>query len=233
MKRFFALLLVMVVLGTGLFAQAEVFSASTAQEARTKALEAFDICALSMEYPDTGAQQGHLIRWSTGIRVYIEGNPTRKDLETINEMFLNLALRVPDLPNITLISRRENSNVQFFFVPLKQLGNFLPGYVDGTWGYFHLNYQSWMIQDAQIGIATDVTDQEARNHLIQEEFTGALGLLNDHFLYSDSILYQPWTTVQHPSEVDWLMLNILYSPLLSPGMEKSKIHSILTEAWTR
>ena len=233
MKRFFAFLLVMVVLGTGLSARAEVFSASTAQEARTKALEAFDVCALSMEYPDAGAQQGHLIRWSDGIRVYIGGNPTRKDLDIISAMFLNLALRVPELPNITLVSREEDSNVQFWFVPLKQLGDFLPGYVEGNWGYFHLNYYNWMIREAQVGIATDVTDQKARNHLIQEEFTGALGLLNDHFLYSDSILYQPWTTVQQPSEVDWLMLNILYSPRLSPGMDKDKIHSILTEAWFR
>ena len=85
----------------------------------------------------------------------------------------------------------------------------------------------------EFGIATDVTDQKARNHLIQEEFIGALGLLNDHFLYSDSILYQPWTTVQQPSEVDWLMLNILYSPRLSPGMDKNKIHGVLTEAWSR
>ena len=54
----FAFLLVMVVLGAGLSARAEVFSASTAQEARAKALEAFDVCALSMEYPDAGAQQG-------------------------------------------------------------------------------------------------------------------------------------------------------------------------------
>ncbi len=233
MKRFLAFVLAVILLAAAASAQAEAFSASTAQEARTKALEAFDVCALSMEYPDAGAQQGHLIRWNEGIRIYIHGSPARKDLEMIDKMLLNLALRVPDLPNITLVSSQERSNVQFYFVPLNQLKDYMPNYVEGNWGYFHLNYNNWMIREAQVGIATDVTDQEARNHLIQEEFTGALGLLNDHYLYSDSILYQPWTTVQQPSEVDWLMLNILYSPLLSPGMEKNKIHSVLTEAWSR
>lgn len=90
-----------------------------------------------------------------------------------------------------------------------------------------------MSGEAQIGIAADVTDQRSRDHLIQEEFFGALGLLNDHDLYSDSIVYQPWTTVQQPSEVDWLMLNMVYSPLLSPGMEKNEIHRILNNAWSK
>ncbi len=234
MKRCAAFLLAAILLGTALTAHAaEKFTAKTAQEARTKAMEAFDVSALSMEYPGAGDAQGHLIRWGSSIRVYIEGKPTKKDKETINTMLLNLALRVPDMPNVTLTTNKSASNVQIYFVPMKQLKNYVPGYVEGNWGMFHYNYSNWTIKDAQIGIATDVTDQKSRNHLIQEEFFGALGLLNDHYLYSDSIVYQPWTTVQQPSEVDWLMLNMLYSPLVSPGIEKNEIHRIFKNAWSK
>ena len=237
MRRLAAFLLIAVLLGTALTAQAAEkapkFSAKTAQEARTKALAAFDVSALSMEYPGSGARQGHLIRWADSIRLYIGGKPTKKDRAIIDTMLLNLALRVPDMPNITLTSNKSASNVQMYFVPLKQLRNYVPGYVEGNWGMFHFNYRNWTIYDVQIGIATDVTDQKARNHLIQEEFFGALGLPNDHYLYSDSIVYQPWTTVQQPSEVDWLMLNMVYSPLVSPGMQKDELHRIFTNAWSR
>lgn len=234
MKCCAAILLTVVTLLAALPARAdEVFTAKTAQEARAKALKAFDVCALSMEYPGAGAVQGHLIRWEGSIRVYVGGSPTKKDLETIDRMLLDLALRVPDMPNVTLTDIRSGSDIRIWFVPLKQMKNYVPGYVEGNWGMFHYSYVNWRITEAQIGIAADVTDQRSRNHLIQEEFFGALGLLNDHDLYSDSIVYQPWTTVQQPSEVDWLMLNMVYSPLLSPGMEKNEIHRILENAWSK
>ena len=71
--------------------------------------------------------------------------------------------------------------------------------------------------DAGIVIATDVTTQRDRNHLVQEELVGALGLTNDHWDDKTSILYQGWTTTQSPSPLDWQMLNFLYSPLNPSG----------------
>ncbi len=234
MKRLTVLILIILLLSVSLSAQAaERFSAKTAAEARSKALAAFDVCALSMEYPGAGARQGHLIRWGRSIRVYIDGNPTARDRETIDTMLLNLALRVPNLPNVTLTNNRNDADIVFCFVPLNRMKDYVPGYVKGNWGYFNYYYSGdWTMLEATIGIASDVTTQADRNHLIQEEFFGCLGLLNDHYLYSDSIVYQPWTTVQQPSEVDWLMLNMVYSPLLSPGMDKTQIHRIFNQAWS-
>ena len=61
----------------------------------------------------------------------------------------------------------------------------------------------------------------------QEELVGALGLPNDHMVYSDSILYQKYTTTRSLSEVDWLMLNMLYSPVTRPDMTWSEAEDAL------
>jgi len=234
MKRRLAFLLMAVLLAAAKPAQAaETFSARTAQEARIKALAVFDIAALSMEYPGENAQQGHLIRWENSIRIHVDGRPTDQDRKTLDTLLLNLALRVPTLPNITLTSDPAAANMHVYFVPLSQMKNYVPGYVENSWGMFHYTYQNWRITETWIGIASDVTSQKDRNHLIQEEIIGALGLLNDHSIYSDSIVYQLWTVVQQPSEVDWLMLNMVYSPLVSPGMEKEELHRIFLDAWAR
>ncbi len=66
---------------------------------------------------------------------------------------------------------------------------------------------------------------------MMEELTGCLGLANDHNLYRDSILYQPWTTVQSLSEVDWIMLNYLYSPLVSPGDTWNTVERAIRERY--
>lgn len=212
---------------------AETFSASTAYEARMKALDMFDVSVLTMEYPDAGAQQGHLIRWTKSIRIYVSGNPTQADRRFLDNFLMQLALRVPDMPNITITTRESEANMHVYYVPLSKMGDVVPGYREGNWGMFHFQYVNWQMSEAWVGIATDVTDQRARNHLIQEEIVGALGLTNDHYLYSDSIVYQPWTTVQELSEIDWIVLNMVYSPLVSPGMEAQELHRIFLNAWSK
>ncbi len=232
-KSFALLMALIVVLAAFSPVLAEEFKASTAYQARTKALKVFDICAFSAEYPGENSVEGYIIRWDKPIHVCVGGNPTRADRQKLDEFLLELALRVPTLPNITLTQDMSSADIKIYFVPLKQLPKYVPGYVEGNWGMFHYNYNNWRISEAYIGIATDVTDQRSRNHLLQEELVGALGLANDHLLYSDSILYQNWTTVQKLSELDWLMLNMLYSPLVTPGMDNAKVHSVLMQAWSK
>lgn len=215
-------------------AQAEVFSAGSAYEARMKALAIFDVCALTAEYPGENSEQGRLFRWESSIHIYIDGNPGYEDRATLTGFLMELALRVPDMPNITVTEDRSAANIIFYFGPLDQLPARIPDYVSGNWGFAHWRYDGrYRIYHADIGIATDVTDQSARNHLIQEELVAALGLTNDHMVYSDSIVYQPWTTVQHLSEVDWILLNMVYSPLVSPGMRQQELHTIFINAWTK
>ena len=91
-------------------------------------------------------------------------------------------------------------------------------------GFFYSNY---CLYDAEIGIANDVTTQEDRNHIVMEEIVGGIGLGNDHYVYSDSIIYQPWSNAQQLSEVDWLMLNMVYSPVVKPGMSYEQVRGLL------
>ena len=232
MKRIFLIALCAMLLAA-VPASAETFSASSAYEARMKALDMFDVSVLTMEYPDEGAVEGHLIRWTKSIRVYVSGNPTQADRRFLENFLMQLALRVPDMPNITITNWESEANMHIAYVPLNKMASVVPGYREGNWGMFHFQYVNWQMTEAWIGIASDVTDQRARNHLIQEEIVGALGLTNDHYLYSDSIVYQPWTTVQELSEVDWIVLNMVYSPLVSPGMEGKQLHRIFLDAWTK
>ena len=53
-----------------------------------------------------------------------------------------------------------------------------------------------------------------------------LGLLNDHLLYSDSVIYQNYNN-NMPTEMDWLMLNMVYSSLLWPGVARAQAEEIL------
>lgn len=227
---------VLVFLCLGAFAAAGLardFSYGSSREARLKALELFDEVGLTMEYRGRNAQQGRLIRWERPIRVFVAGSPTPADMRKMRTFLAELALRVPEMPSITLVEDESQGNLFVHFVPLKRLKDVLPGYVPGNWGMFFNSYRDFRIVRAVVGIASDVTSQMQRNHLVMEEIVGALGLLNDHSTYADSIVYQKWTEVQKLSEVDWAMLNILYSPRLSAGMRREDIRDVMLEHWSQ
>ncbi len=227
MKRLLSVLLVFVLLLPSLALAAEKFSYSDAVDARRKALNAFRVCAFSAEYGDSG--RDYLIRWDEPIRVYASGNPSRTDLRQLDDFLTELSLRVPMFPRISRVGSEGQANVVIHYCRYNEMPLLIPGYTSGNWGYFSYTYSGYNIDRIIIGIAVDKCDQQARNHLMREELVGGLGLCNDHDLYSDSILYQPWTTVQTLSEVDWLMLNMLYSPLVEPGDNWSTVERAFRE----
>ena len=45
---------------------------------------------------------------------------------------MELAFRVPMLPNITRVSNQSSANIILSYVPLKQMSSYVSGYVDGN-----------------------------------------------------------------------------------------------------
>ena len=214
MKRLLCLALALALLPAAALAAGK-FSYADAFDARRKALEVFHVCAFSSEYYDSG--RDFIVRWEIPIRIWVSGSPSRTDLNQLDSFLTELALRVPGLPPISRVGRESDANIVIHYCKLREMPALIPSYTKGNWGYFSCHYDNYRLNSATIGVAVDKCDQRTRNHVMREELVGALGLCNDHDLYSDSILYQPWTTVQTLSEVDWIMLNYLYSPLVNPG----------------
>ena len=211
--RLFCILLLVFLLPV--WAGAEEFTAYDAKDARRKALEPFFVCAFSSEYGDP--DRDYLIRWEDPVRVYVDGTPTNADLRAVDAFLMELSLRVPDLPPITRVYTRNEANMVMYYVPLWRMEYVVPDYVDGCWGMVHFDYEGFAITNAVIGVTTDTCGQEQRDGIMREEIVNGLGLCNDHEFYSDSIIYQHDKTKYSLSDVDWIMLNYLYSPLLSPG----------------
>lgn len=210
------------------FSTAEPAAAATDGSAlNSRAMMIFRQCAFHPEYGP--AEEQPLVRWEGEIRVWAGGSATREDLSVLDAFLDELGQRVPGLPPVRRVKRDLDANVRIWFIPEYMMKFYIEGYVDGNWGFFHYESPGNVIVSARIGIAEDVTDQEERNHLILEELTGALGLPGDHMFFASSILYEGWTVTQSLSAEDWGALNILYSPVLSPGMTRAEAENALRE----
>ena len=60
-------------------------------------------------------------------------------------------------------------------------------------------------------------------HVLREELTQSLGLMNDSFKYTNSIFYQGGSRVTSYSDIDKQIIKILYSNRISPGMSKGAV----------
>ena len=208
------------------------FSYADARDARLQALDCLMTCGFSAEWDSKGTLNAptRLTRWEGPIRICMTGSPSNDDRQQLDQFIMEIATHCPNIPNISVVDSEKSANVVIYYGPLNTLGQHVDYYHEGNWGSFSHRYNSRnAVVSGKVVIATDKNTAASKRHLLREELIGVLGLTNDHWLYSDSILYQEWTTVGQLSDVDWLMLNMLYDPDLSCNMSASEARNILLE----
>jgi hypothetical protein len=226
-RKWIALMLAAMLLTLPCLAGAEKFSPADAAQGRSQALALLESCAFQGHLTDQG--RGMLIRWTGPIRVFAEGAPGKTDLRQLDRFLMQLAFRVPELPPVTRVETAEEANVVIHYLKLSEIKEQAPDYVEGNWGYQVYTYHSnGEIFHAEIWVARDKTGQSARCHLMLKGLVSVLGLTNMHRSYTDSVLCENWSTLESLSEVDWLMLNMLYSAHVFPGWTWEQARDALT-----
>jgi hypothetical protein len=90
----------------------------------------------------------------------------------------------------------------------------------GTDGAVTFWYENDAIYQAVICCRSDI-DQDIRSSVLLEELYNGLGPVQDTALRPDSIIYAEYSTPQRLSDVDELLLRLLYHPTLHPGMDRA------------
>ena len=159
-------------------------------------IEYFTEIALGAEFGDETAV---IKKWTDDLRIKINGAPTEKDLQTINNIVDDLNELITGI-KIKIIDKNENLSITFS--PESDFTSIDPNYVPTNYGFFWALWHddNFVIYDASILISSIDITQEERSHLIREELTQSLGLMNDSNKYEDSIFYSGWTDITEFSE---------------------------------
>ncbi|NLJ71234.1 MAG: DUF2927 domain-containing protein [Clostridiaceae bacterium] len=175
-----------------------------------------------------------LNRWDTRIPIRIGtfGEPTSDD-------FARLDLIIPAVETLTGLEIQYaeagsvDYNFEFHIAPLDDFDDIFEGYyVENNWGFVvHWHDEYGYNYYARMAVSNDYPDREGMNHLIMEEFIQALGLPNDSYRYEDSLFQQNWTTTQELMPIDWLLLEFVYRPELTPNMSVYECVDILREVY--
>lgn len=195
------------------------------RESFDQAFSYFEAVALASEFYGGGVSR--FKRWNKPLNLFMMGEYDETDKAVVAQVFTWLS-QIEGMPELNMVESQAEANYTYMFYPLEELMTKFEQYPPNNWG---LAYIWWdgdgHMTEGQGGVSTDKPDREARNHLIQEELIQSFGLLNDSYDYPASIFQQEWTLVQHPSDIDFAVLRMLYSPAITMNMTLEQAYDSL------
>ena len=185
-----------------------------------------------IEYTDGTGDPSLIQKWLSPLIYRIDGAPTEEDLRVLEE-FCQQLNAVPGFPGIREAQEDEYENLILSFLDPDSFRERFSDVVHGedAWGATQYWYYTDTneIHTAAIGYRTDIP-QPDRSSIILEEIVNTLGI-SDSERRSDSIVYQHSNENLQLSDIDWLLLELLYHPDIAPAMEAEMCEKIIRDLY--
>lgn len=191
----------------------------------------FNEVVLSIEYSTGSGNPSVVQKWKDPIYYYIEGQPTDRDLTVLEKLIAQLNT-IEGFPGIRQATGLER-NLGLYFVDRTAFRAQFAAVINGEEAEGAVQFWYYTISNAiyrgDIGYRSDI-DQKIRDSVIPEEIVNALGL-NDTILRKDSIVYQYSSTATELSDVDFVILKLLYHPNMRRGMDAKACEAVIRELY--
>lgn len=192
-------------------------------------LDYFEEIVLHTEY---GTGNGSFVqKWKEPLRYHIYGSATEKDLEVLTDLFEQLN-KIDGFPGI-YAADGEPENLTISFLDYDDFNISFSDFLNGEDAYGATEF--WYYDDtneiytARIGYRTDI-DQDTRVSILNEEIINMLGV-SDTVLREDSIVYQYSNDNTVLSDVDWVILKLLYDPQIKCGVKSDNCVDIIKKLY--
>lgn len=191
--------------------------------------EYFIEIALGSEFNTTNKV---IMKRYTDIKIYVEGEKPNYLMEELKLIIdeLNALIRFIKLE---LVEYKSNSNFVIFFGSGKDYAEKIESnakkYIDDNWALFFVNINSSfdIIGGSMYVDIYKTQSEKTQKHLLREELTQSIGLMNDSDKYKDSIFYDAWTETNYYTEIDKEIIKILYSDNIISGMNEEQLRKAL------
>lgn len=171
-------------------------------------------------------------KWNSDMRVFLKGD----DIPHMNMALQQVISELNELIDpisIVQVNNEVDANYIIFLGSGDQYASQIESnaapYVDENLGFF------WVYWNADFQITRgsmyvdvfEVVDQDAQQHLLREELTQSLVLMNDSAENPESIFYQNWTTTTAYASIDREVIELLYNTPVEAGMDATTVDQVL------
>lgn len=188
----------------------------------------FNEVCLDSEIINSG-DPSYVQKWTTPVCYTLYGEYTDEDLVTLSS-FADWLNKIEGFPGISEVQMPETANLRIHFCSQSDMVDLMGENFYGMDGAVTFWYSYDEIYDSIICYRTDL-DQHLRNSVILEEIYNGLGPIQDTSLRSDSIIYSEFSDPQELSDIDELILKLLYHPNILPGMSAEQCETIIRQLY--
>ena len=189
----------------------------------------FNEVCLDAEFVHSG-DPSRLQKWDVPIRYSLFGTPTEEDMAVLKG-FADWLNTIEGFPGMAESEEAWQTNLRIHFCSQEEMISLMGEDFSGMDGAVTFWYDSLdAIYDGIICIRTDL-DQQLRNSVILEELYNGLGPIQDTWLREDSIIYSGYSEPQSLTDVDKLLLRLLYRPELQCGMDARECEILIRELY--
>lgn len=178
-----------------------------------------------------GAEYGEnetLKKWQKDIKVYVTDTTQTLLLQELDQIIAELNNLIGEIQLYRVNSRSESNFIVYFGDAATYMREYSPEaaqWVPDNLGFFWVNWDGeGVITNGTMYVDLQRTQAiNCRRHLLREELTQALGLMQDSKQYPNSIFQQNWTCTTAYADIDRDLIQQLYHPKLRPGMNKKEV----------
>lgn len=170
-----------------------------------------------------------LQKWTAPIYYTIYGDATEKD-RTVLSQFCGWLNTLEGFPGIFPAEDGQQTNLRIHFCTESEMLSIMGNGFSGLDGAVTFWYAMDEIYDAVICYRADL-NQYVRNSVILEEIYNGLGPIQDTDLRNDSIIYAGYSEPQKLTEMDELILELLYQPQMICGMDEQSCGDVIRQLY--
>lgn len=186
--------------------------------------EYFLSIALGVEYGENET----LKKWKNDLKIYVTDTTQTLLLQELDKIITELNNLIGEIQLYRVNSRSKANFIVYLGDAATYMSDYAPEaacWIPGNLGFFWVNWNAeGVITKGSVFIDLQHnTAVDCRRHLLREELTQALGLMQDSKKYPNSIFQQNWTCTTTYAEIDRDLIQLLYDPSLSTGMSKKEV----------
>ena len=185
-------------------------------------LDYFSDVAIGSEY---GESAEIVCKWTKTVRYYVAGEPTKEDFDLLGRLCERLN-EIDGFPGIYETSFKTSADLTVYFVSREELIGMFQNADESCSGMASYEWESGTgrIISAKCAIDRELTADRACTTC--EEFLQALGPARDSYMFPNSVFYQGMTLTPFPLDLDFAVMELLYSPSLPAGTPRVDAMSI-------
>lgn len=176
---------------------------------------------------ELGNSNSRIKKWVKDVKIFIK-NPEQKELVEEFEIVIKELNELSSTISIERVENESDANFVIFFSGANEYSKYEPAsyiYIKENWGLFfcYWNKNNEIYKGSMYVDIERTKGISCRKHLLREELTQALGLMNDSDKYDDSIFYQQWTCSPSYSKIDKDVITLFLSSKIAPNMSKEDV----------